>query len=117
MNSQPPSAENDLAFQALARGDRNGVLKLRGIPTFQDMQAKRQWIRQHLAASFRFFGKQGWGEGVSGHISVRGMESIVKLVISFQGSNNRRPDPTRPFLVQPIRHALFPYQGIRPGPR
>lgn len=83
VNSQPPSAENDRAFQALARGDRNGVLKLRGIPTFQDMQAKRQWIRQHLAASFRFFGKQGWGEGVSGHISVRGMEPTVESWVTF----------------------------------
>ena len=67
-----PSAESDRAFQALARGDRQGVLKLRGIPTFTDSHAKRQWIRQHMAAVFRFFGKRGWGEGVSGHISVRG---------------------------------------------
>ncbi|KAE8329205.1 class II aldolase/adducin N-terminal [Aspergillus sergii] len=66
-----PSAESDRAFQALARGDEQGVLKLRGIPTFTDLHAKRQWIREHMAAVFRFFGKRGWGEGVSGHISVR----------------------------------------------
>ena len=65
-------AEQDKAFQALARGDRNGVLKLRGIPTFTDPMAKRQWVREHMAAAFRFFGKRGYGEGVSGHISVRG---------------------------------------------
>jgi hypothetical protein len=65
-------AEQDKAFQALARGDRNGMLKLRGIPTFTDPMAKRQWVREHMAAAFRFFGKRGYGEGVSGHISVRG---------------------------------------------
>lgn len=73
-NDNLPNAENDRSFQALARGDRNGVLKLRGIPFFKDPYAKRQWVRQHMAAAFRFFGKQGYGEGVSGHISVRGRE-------------------------------------------
>ncbi len=76
-NAQPQAdthtpAEQDKAFQALARGDRQGVLKLRGIPTFSDPAAKRQWVREHMAAAFRFFGKRGYGEGVSGHISVRG---------------------------------------------
>ncbi|CAG8195646.1 unnamed protein product [Penicillium salamii] len=67
----PPNDATDQPFQALARGDRIGVLKLRGIPSFKDPYAKRQWIREHMAAAFRFFGKQGYGEGVSGHISVR----------------------------------------------
>ncbi|KAJ5601848.1 class II aldolase/adducin domain protein [Penicillium lagena] len=66
-----PSAATDTKFQSLARGDRAGTLKLRGIPTFSDVHAKRQWVREHMAAAFRFFGKQGYGEGVSGHISVR----------------------------------------------
>lgn len=76
-NDTVPKAENDPAFQALARGDRNGRLKLRGIPTFTDPMAKRQWIREHMAGAFRFFGKQGYGEGVSGHISVRGVSPIL----------------------------------------
>ncbi|PLB53495.1 class II aldolase/adducin domain protein [Aspergillus steynii IBT 23096] len=66
-----PPAESSAAFQALARGDRNGKLKLRGIPSFADPLAKRQWVREHMAAAFRFFGRQGYGEGISGHISVR----------------------------------------------
>ncbi|KAJ5931047.1 class II aldolase/adducin N-terminal [Penicillium verhagenii] len=70
-NYEPIRAEDDKPFQGLARGDRQGVLKLRGIPTFTDMQKKRQWIREHMAAAFRYFGNRGWGEGVSGHISVR----------------------------------------------
>ncbi|CAG7921800.1 unnamed protein product [Penicillium olsonii] len=66
-----PSAANDASFQGLARGGRNGTLKLRGIPTFTNLHEKRQWMREHMAAAFRYFGKQGYGEGVSGHISMR----------------------------------------------
>ncbi|CAG7944970.1 unnamed protein product [Penicillium salamii] len=66
-----PSAANDTSFQGLARGGRNGTLKLRGIPTFTDLHEKRKWMREHMAAAFRYFGKLGYGEGVSGHISMR----------------------------------------------
>ncbi|KAL3453912.1 class II aldolase/adducin N-terminal [Aspergillus insuetus] len=65
-----PAAE-DKVFQAVARGDRAGKLKLRGIPTFSDPYAERQWIKEHMAAAFRYFGKEGFNEGISGHISVR----------------------------------------------
>lgn len=68
-----PSAAHDASFQGLARGGRNGTLKLRGIPTFSNLQEKRKWMKEHMAAAFRYFGKLGYGEGVSGHISMRGM--------------------------------------------
>ena len=68
-----PPAEKDKAFQSLVRGNRAGTLKLRGSPVFADVYAKRQWMKEHMAAAFRFFGKQGYGEGVSGHISMRGL--------------------------------------------
>lgn len=63
----------DPVLQGIARGDRQGILRLRGIPFFSDPYAKRNWIRQHMAAAFRFLGKNGYTEGSSGHISVRGM--------------------------------------------
>ncbi|KAI9929198.1 hypothetical protein ASPWEDRAFT_36821 [Aspergillus wentii DTO 134E9] len=66
-----PAAADDAKFQATARGDRNGTLKLPGIPTFTDPLEKRKWMKEHMAAAFRFFGKQGYGEGISGHISMR----------------------------------------------
>ena len=66
-----PAPKGD--WQSLASGDRSGNLKLRGIPTFSDPLAKRQWMKEHMAAAFRFFAKQGYAEGVSGHISMRGM--------------------------------------------
>ncbi|KAL4928460.1 class II aldolase/adducin domain protein [Aspergillus undulatus] len=65
------SASEDKVFQAVARGDRAGKVKLEGIPTFSDSYAERQWIKEHMAAAFRYFGKEGFNEGISGHISVR----------------------------------------------
>ncbi|KAL3466671.1 class II aldolase/adducin N-terminal [Aspergillus heterothallicus] len=64
-------ATEDKVFQSVARGDRAGKLKLRGIPTFSDPYAERQWIKEHMAAAFRYFGKERFNEGISGHISVR----------------------------------------------
>ena len=70
MNVKP--AVEDAVFQATARGDRNGTLKLPGIPVFTDLYEKRKWMKEHMAVAFRFFGKHGHGEGISGHISMRG---------------------------------------------
>ncbi|KAL4800420.1 class II aldolase/adducin N-terminal [Aspergillus venezuelensis] len=64
-------AHEDKVYQAVARGDRAGKVKLGGIPSFSDPYAERQWIKEHMAAAFRVFGKQGFNEGISGHISVR----------------------------------------------
>ena len=79
--SEPPHAESllpplipgeqDKALQGTTRGDRNGTLKLRGIPTFSNAYDQRKWMKEHMAAAFRFFGKQGYNEGISGHISMR----------------------------------------------
>ena len=77
------TAAQDEQFQAVARGNRSGSLKLRGIPTFTDPYAQRQWMREHMAAAFRFFGKSGYNEGISGHISMRGI--FPPFLDSFQG--------------------------------
>ncbi|KAJ6152462.1 hypothetical protein N7497_006781 [Penicillium chrysogenum] len=55
-----PPAANDASFQSLARGGRNGTLRLRGIPTFSDLTEKRKWMKEHMAAAFRYFGKLGY---------------------------------------------------------
>ncbi|KAI5286686.1 hypothetical protein KEM52_001890, partial [Ascosphaera acerosa] len=72
-----PDAASDATFQALVRGDRSGSLKLRGIPRFDDPHAQRQWMKQHMAAAFRWFGKLKYGEGVSGHISMRASDLVL----------------------------------------
>ena len=51
-----------------------GVDALPGIPTFDDLSEKRQWQLEHMAAVFRFFARNGYIEGMSGHTSVRDPE-------------------------------------------
>ncbi|KAK1228136.1 hypothetical protein PQX77_008819 [Marasmius sp. AFHP31] len=59
-------------FERLWRGDKEGKISLTGIPKFEDKYEEREWIKSHLAAAFRFWGKQGYGiEGTAGHITVR----------------------------------------------
>ncbi|KIJ51035.1 hypothetical protein M422DRAFT_158820, partial [Sphaerobolus stellatus SS14] len=57
----------------LWRGDKEGKLRYDGArPDFKgDKYAERQWIKEHMAAAFRFWGKKGFGEGIAGHITVR----------------------------------------------
>lgn len=43
-------------------------------PTFQSSQDERQHRKQQLAGAFRIFGRLGFGEGVTGHITVRDPE-------------------------------------------
>ena len=66
-------------WQSLASGDRAGKLKLQGIPTFSNSLAERQWMKEHMAAAFRFFAKKGYHEGISGHISMRGTSITQNL--------------------------------------
>ena len=44
------------------------------IPEFDDPAEARQHLKQRLAASFRIFGRLGFGEGVAGHITARDPE-------------------------------------------
>ncbi|GAA5979014.1 hypothetical protein JCM5350_004206 [Sporobolomyces pararoseus] len=54
------------------RSNKEGTIKLSTrYPDFGgDKFAERQWIKEHMAGAFRWWAKQGFGEGVSGHISV-----------------------------------------------
>ncbi|KAK0389098.1 hypothetical protein NLU13_2673 [Sarocladium strictum] len=47
---------------------------LPSIPTFASLVLKRQWQLEHMAAAFRIFAREGYAEGISGHISVRDPE-------------------------------------------
>lgn len=52
----------------------HGNIALAGIPKFDSFAAKRQWTLEHLAGAFRVFGREGYAEGIAGHISVRDPE-------------------------------------------
>lgn len=52
-------------------GDRAGKVELRSPPNFNNISDTRAHLKQHLAAAFRVFARQGFDEGVAGHISLR----------------------------------------------
>jgi hypothetical protein len=52
-------------------GDKEGKVVIRSPPKFETLEESRTYQKQHLAAAFRVFAKQGFDEGVAGHISLR----------------------------------------------
>lgn len=55
-------------------GDAAGKIVIRSPPHFATADASRRYHKQHLAAAFRVFARQGFDEGVAGHISLRDPE-------------------------------------------
>ena len=58
--------KNATPIQAMSHGPT-----IPGIPSFEDLEEKRQWQLEHMAGAFRIFARHGYTEGMSGHISVR----------------------------------------------
>ncbi|BFZ56817.1 hypothetical protein PYCC9005_003865 [Savitreella phatthalungensis] len=59
------------AEPTVTMGSGNGASALRP-PHHKDLQAKRKWMKEHMAACFRYMGREGYGkEGLAGHMSYR----------------------------------------------
>jgi hypothetical protein len=76
-------------------GDRDGKVIIRSPPKFDNILDDRKYQMQHLAAAFRAFARQGFDEGVAGHISLRDPVNPGKLLIYdrieiYTGRRNRR---------------------------
>ncbi|WP_431877001.1 class II aldolase/adducin family protein [Amycolatopsis sacchari] len=54
--------------------DTHTGLPIPAAPTFDTVDGERRHRKQRLAAALRLFGKYGFGEGISGHVSVRDPE-------------------------------------------
>lgn len=52
-------------------GDKEGKVIIRSPPKFDTLEEERAHKKQSLAIAFRVFAKQGFDEGVAGHISLR----------------------------------------------
>jgi hypothetical protein len=53
---------------------RDGEMPVTGFPrapVFADKLKEREYLKGRLAAAFRIFGKNGYDEGVAGHITIR----------------------------------------------
>lgn len=58
---------------------------LPGIPKFASHEETRQWQLEHMAGAFRVFAREGYAEGISGHISVRDPEHQNRFWINPLG--------------------------------
>lgn len=58
------------ALEALSQG----TTALPGIPQFTDIEKRRAYALNHMAGAFRVFARQGFVEGLAGHISLRDPE-------------------------------------------
>lgn len=63
--------EASQAVQAISQG-----VSLPGIPSFTSIDRKRRWMLEHMAGSFQVFSRNGYSEGMSGHISLRDPEHL-----------------------------------------
>ncbi|KAJ4307950.1 hypothetical protein N0V84_012389, partial [Fusarium piperis] len=113
-------------LQAMSHGD----VVLRGIPTHPDFASHRKWQLEHMAAAFRHWHREGYVEGMSGHISVRDPEFpnafwtnplgrhfgllkvsdmiLVNLDGGIIGGNRSRPPNTAGFLIHASVHKARP---------
>jgi ribulose-5-phosphate 4-epimerase/fuculose-1-phosphate aldolase len=70
--------------------DTHTGLPLPGEPVFGSVDDERRHRKQRLAAALRLFGKYGFGEGVSGHLSVRDPQDLDRFWVNpFGVSFNR----------------------------
>lgn len=60
----------------------HGGVSIESIPEFSSYAEKRQWTLEHLAGAFRVFGREGYAEGIAGHISVRDPEHSDRFWIN-----------------------------------
>ncbi|GJC94707.1 Class II Aldolase and Adducin domain-containing protein [Colletotrichum higginsianum IMI 349063] len=117
---------NKTPLQAMSHGD----VVLAGIPEFPDFASKRQWQLEHMAAAFRHWAREGYVDGMSGHISVRDPEYhdafwtnplgrhfgllkasdmiLVNLDGAVVGGNRSKPPNTAGFLIHAAVHKARP---------
>ncbi|CAK7234508.1 hypothetical protein SEUCBS140593_008965 [Sporothrix eucalyptigena] len=79
--AEPAPAEEVEPLKAMAHQGKG----LPGIPTFATHAETRKWQLEHMAAAFRVFGREGYVEGISGHISVRDPEFTNRFWINPLG--------------------------------
>ncbi|KAI6752035.1 hypothetical protein HG531_006731 [Fusarium graminearum] len=118
--------QNKTPLQAMSHGD----VVLQGIPKHPDFSSQRQWQLEHLAAAFRHWHREGYVEGMSGHISVRDPEFtdafwtnplgrhfgllkvsdmiLVNLNGEVIGGNRTRPPNSAGFLIHASIHKARP---------
>ncbi|MDQ3576139.1 MAG: class II aldolase/adducin family protein [Actinomycetota bacterium] len=70
--------------------DTHTGLPMPSAPVFESVADERRHRKQRLAAALRLFGKYGFGEGISGHISVRDPEHHDRFWVNPFGVSFKR---------------------------
>jgi hypothetical protein len=73
LNGGKIKADTAVHLEPGSTGKESKIEKLNflGPPKFDDPYKERTYLKGRLAAAFRIFGKYGFDEGISGHITVR----------------------------------------------
>lgn len=79
-----PSATKGQGVDAMAAMAHRGKA-LPSIPQFATHEETRRWQLEHMAGAFRVFAREGYAEGISGHISVRDPEHAERFWINPLG--------------------------------
>ncbi|KAL3424703.1 aldolase [Phlyctema vagabunda] len=72
--SKPTGPTDFTRNEAAMRGMGHQGKLIPSMPKFTSFQEQRQWQLEHMAGAFRVFAREGYAEGISGHISVRDPE-------------------------------------------
>lgn len=95
-DSQPDGSATHETGPTLQRGVKANMQHFPSPPKFTDKYEEREYLKGRLALAFRIFGKEGFDEGVAGHITVRydvtAFEEVQLLTFV------QRSCKTRPFL-------------------
>ena len=123
------SSKDATPIQAMSHGPT-----IPGIPSFKDLEEKREWQLEHMAGAFRVFARHGYTEGMSGHISVRDpiqrdafwmnplgvhfgmLKASDMILVNLNGDivkgRNNRPVNAAGFLIHAAIHRARP--DVRP---
>ncbi|POR38326.1 Uncharacterized protein TPAR_01467 [Tolypocladium paradoxum] len=121
----PDAKQDQTALEALSQG-----MTLAGIPRFPSFHEERTHILEHMAAAFRIFSRNGYTEGMAGHISVRDpenphtfwtnplgrpwalMRASDMILVNYDGEavggNMSRPSNAAGFLIHSALHKARP---------
>lgn len=130
MQAPKPKHGDELVGITPLQALSHGAVKLKGVPEFSDFTSKRQWQLEHMAAAFRHWSRQGYVDGMSGHISVRDPEhtdafwtnplgvhfGLLKasdmILVNFNGEviggNTTYPPNSAGFLIHAAVHKARP---------
>lgn len=70
-DSQPEGTATHESGPTMQRGVKANMQQFPSPPKFTDKYEEREYLKGRLALAFRIFGKEGYDEGVAGHITLR----------------------------------------------